>query len=83
MLILALGFPYPDNVELAKDIEKAIRKEGAVPATICVLDGVCRIGLNEKELIQMASSAGQKTTIKVSRRDIPFVAGMVGPKCRN
>ena len=71
------GFPYPDNVTLAQDVEGQIRKHGAVPATICVLDGVCRVGLDSKELVQMAETSGKKNTLKVSRRDIAYLTGMV------
>ena len=71
------GFPYPENVALAQDVEGQIRKYGAVPATICVLDGVCKVGLDSKELVQMAEASGKKNTLKVSRRDIPYLTGMV------
>ncbi|KAF8455479.1 Indigoidine synthase A like protein-domain-containing protein [Terfezia claveryi] len=70
------GFPYPENVALAQDLEGQIRKYGAVPATICVLDGLCRVGLDTKELVQMAETSGKKNTLKVSRRDIPYLTGM-------
>ena len=72
-----VGFPYPDNVDLATKAEAAIRKGGAVPATIGVLDGIARVGFSQLELERLASTAGQKTTVKVSRRDLPFVVGMV------
>ncbi|KAF8475852.1 Indigoidine synthase A like protein-domain-containing protein [Kalaharituber pfeilii] len=70
------GFPYPDNIELAKEVEAAVRRNGATPATICILDGVCRVGLTGEELVQLAESAGKKNTLKVSRRDIPYLTGM-------
>lgn len=54
-----------------------MRKHGAVPATICILDGVCRVGMDGKELVQMAEAAGKKDTLKVSRRDIPYLTGLV------
>lgn len=72
-----IGFPYPENVALAQNVEGQIRKYGAVPATICVLDGVCKVGLDSKELVQMAEASGKKNTLKVSRRDIPYLTGMV------
>ncbi|CUS07109.1 unnamed protein product [Tuber aestivum] len=71
------GFPYPDNVDLAAKVEAAIREGGAVPATIGILDGIARVGFSQPELERLASTAGQKTTVKVSRRDLPFVVGMV------
>ncbi|PWW74970.1 hypothetical protein C7212DRAFT_282167 [Tuber magnatum] len=70
------GFPYPDNVGLASKVEAAIRESGAVPATIGILDGTARVGFSQPELERLASTAGQKATVKVSRRDIPFVVGM-------
>ena len=72
------GFPYPDNVALALDLEQIARKHGVIPATIGILDGVATVGLNEEELRRLASSAGKPETMKVSRRDIPFILGMVG-----
>lgn len=71
------GFPYPDNVALATHLESVVRRNGGVPATIGVLDGVARVGLNEEEVIQIASAAGKPETMKVSRRDIPFITGLV------
>ncbi|KAI9048287.1 hypothetical protein LZ554_008082 [Drepanopeziza brunnea f. sp. 'monogermtubi'] len=70
------GFPYPDNVALALDLEEIVRKNGAIPATIGVLDGVARVGLSAQEIIELASSAGKPETMKVSRRDLPYVMGM-------
>ncbi|KAI5797907.1 Indigoidine synthase A like protein-domain-containing protein [Peziza echinospora] len=70
------GFPYPENVKLAEEVEAVVRKHGAVPATIAVLDGVCQVGLSPAELKKMAEGAGKKDTVKVSRRDIPYLAGM-------
>lgn len=71
------GFPYPENVKLALGLEKIVRDAGAVPATIGVLDGIIRVGMEESQLIRLASSAGNPNTMKVSRRDIPYIVGMV------
>jgi pseudouridine-5'-phosphate glycosidase len=71
------GFPYPENVALALDLEEIVRKNGGIPATIGVLDGVVRVGLNSEEIATLASSAGKPETMKVSRRDIPYILGMV------
>ncbi|KAK0108820.1 hypothetical protein ONS96_002662 [Cadophora gregata f. sp. sojae] len=70
------GFPYPDNVALALGLEEIVRRNGAVPATIGILHGVARIGLNENEITELASSAGKPETMKVSRRDLPYILGM-------
>lgn len=76
------GFPYPDNVKLALDLEQIVRDNGGVPATIGVLDGQIRVGMTTDELTKLASSAGKPETMKVSRRDIPYIVGMVsGKKC--
>lgn len=72
------GFPYPDNLSLAFDLEKIVRANSAVPATIGIVGGVARVGLTEKEIEILASAAGKPETMKVSRRDIPYILGMVG-----
>lgn len=71
------GFPYPQNALLAKNLEAIVREEGAVPATIGVLNGVARIGLNEKDLLELASAAQRGPVMKVSRRELPYIAGLV------
>jgi len=71
------GFPYPENVALALDLEKIVRANGAIPATIGVLGGVARIGLTSEEIKTLAEGAGKPETMKVSRRDLPYVLGMV------
>ncbi|TVY34338.1 Pseudouridine-metabolizing bifunctional protein [Lachnellula subtilissima] len=70
------GFPYPENVALALDLEKIVRKNGGIPATIGVLNGVIRVGLSSEEITTLASSAGKPETMKVSRRDVPYILGM-------
>lgn len=71
------GFPYPDNVALASHLESVVRKNGGIPATIGVLNGVARVGLSPEELIELASAAGKKETMKISRRDLPYITGLV------
>jgi pseudouridylate synthase / pseudouridine kinase len=70
------GFPYPDNVALASELESIVRSNGGVPATIGILDGVARVGLSPEELIRLASSAGQMSTLKLSRRDLSYACGL-------
>lgn len=72
------GFPYPENLSLAFDLERIVRDHGAIPATIGILDGVACIGLSKEELTTLASSAGDPRTMKISRRDLPFILGKVG-----
>lgn len=74
-LIFMLGFPYPENVALASLLESVVRVNGGVPATIGILDGVARVGLDPEELIRLTESAGKSTTLKLSRRDLSYVCG--------
>ena len=67
--IISHGMPFPQNLETALEVESIIRKEGAIPATIAVLEGRIKIGLSNLELEQFA----QRTkTVKVSSRDLPL-----------
>lgn len=69
--IISHGMPYPQNVETALRVEEEVRKNGAVPATIAIIDGVPTVGCNRDE-IEKLGKAGHTVT-KVSRRDIPIV----------
>jgi pseudouridine-5'-phosphate glycosidase len=72
--IISHGMPYPRNVETALLVEETIRENGAVPATIAIIEGRLKVGLS-KDQIEYLGKAGTAVT-KVSRRDIPFmVAG--------
>ena len=68
--IISHGMPYPQNVDMATEVERIIREGGAVPATIAVLDGRPRIGLGEDDLELLATSPDVP---KVSVRDLPYV----------
>jgi len=68
--IVAHGMPYPENLATAQAVEDLIRSEGAVPATIAVMDGAIRIGLSATELQQLAQAGAQ--AMKLSRRDIAY-----------
>ena len=68
--ILSHGMPYPENLGFAREVEKIIRAEGAVPATMAVIDGRLKAGLTEDELVRMCEA---KCVLKVSRRDLPVV----------
>ncbi len=68
--IISHGMPYPENVKMAKNVEAIIRNEGAVPATIAILDGIIRIGLTEEEIETLATS---NDVHKVGRRDFAYV----------
>jgi pseudouridine-5'-phosphate glycosidase len=68
--IISHGMPYPDNVAMAREVEQIIRDDGATPATIAVLDGAPRIGLDDEGLELLGSDASVR---KVSIRDLPYV----------
>ncbi len=66
--LIAHGLPRPRNLETARALEDTVREAGAVPATIAVMGGRIRIGLDADQLEQIASG---EAVIKVSRRDLP------------
>jgi len=68
--VLTHGLPRPQNLELARDMERAVREEGATPATIGFLDGKLYIGLNDAELERLANA---KEPYKVGPRDFATV----------
>lgn len=68
--IIAHGMPYPDNLEVAREIERIIRQAGAVPATIAILQGRLKVGLGEAELQHLAQS---REIAKASVRDLPVL----------
>lgn len=68
--IISHGMPYPKNVETALRVEEIIRENGAVPATIAIIEGVLKVGLTEEEVDYMGKAPG---IAKVSRRDIPYI----------
>lgn len=74
--IIAHGMPYPQNVETAMEVEKIVRENGAVPATIAVLDGKLCVGLDQSQLDFLGN---QKNVWKVSLRDLPFVVSQKIP----
>ncbi|WP_339720297.1 pseudouridine-5'-phosphate glycosidase [Marinomonas primoryensis] len=69
--IISHGMPWPQNAETAKKVEQIIRDNGAVPATIAIIDGRLKAGLSNEEIDTLAK-AGLSVT-KCSRRDLPFV----------
>ncbi|KAK2750638.1 hypothetical protein FQN57_002709 [Myotisia sp. PD_48] len=70
------GFPYPQNVNLAKSLESIVRSTGGVPATVGIIDGVARVGMNAQELSLLTSASEERTVQKVSRRDLGYICGM-------
>jgi pseudouridine-5'-phosphate glycosidase len=68
--IISHGMPFPQNLETAIEVEEIIRENGAIPATIAIMNGKCHAGLS-KEQLEYFASAGD--VMKVSLRDMPYV----------
>lgn len=68
--IISHGMPYPKNVETALRVEKVIRENGAIPATIGIIDGVAVIGMTAEQIEEFGKRQG---IAKVSRRDLPII----------
>ncbi len=69
--IISHGMPYPQNVETALSVERIVREHGAIPATVAVIGGRLRAGLNADEIDHLGRKG--REVIKVSRRDLPVV----------
>ena len=67
--IVAHGMPYPQNLETAQQLEATVRKGGAVPATVAVVNGKLQVGCSALDLKALATDPG---VLKVSRRDLPL-----------
>lgn len=65
--ILSHGMPYPQNLDFAHKVEEIIEGEGAVPATLAIMDGKLKVGLNDEELLTMCHG---ENIAKASRRDV-------------
>lgn len=65
--IISHGMPYPQNIEMAKKVEDIVREGGATPATIAIMDGKIKVGLDEESLEKLGNTEG---VAKVSRRDM-------------
>jgi pseudouridine-5'-phosphate glycosidase len=73
--IISHGLPRPDNARLAREFEQAVREGGAVPATVAVIDGRARVGLDDDALDRLAND---EQAVKVSVRDLAAVAARGG-----
>lgn len=69
--IISHGMPYPENAETAKNCQAIIRENGAIPATIAIINGVVKVGLTDSE-IDYLGKMGTKVH-KTSTRDIPYI----------
>lgn len=94
--IVAHGLPWPDNLPIAKELEAAVREAGAVPATIAIVDGRPRIGLDEATLelvaregakmskagaIDIAVHVARKTSAATTVSATSLIASKVGIRC--
>jgi len=68
--IIAHGMPYPQNLDTALAVEAIVREAGAIPATIAIIGGTMKVGLNREEIEFFSTD---KTILKASDRDIPFI----------
>ena len=68
--IISHGMPYPKNVETALAVEEVVRQNGAVPATIAIMNGKCHVGLAKEQLDYFGKA---RDVWKVSLRDMPYV----------
>jgi pseudouridylate synthase len=73
--IISHGLPRPDNARLAREFEQAVRDGGAVPATVAVVDGHARVGLDDQALDRLAND---ESAVKVSVRELAAVAARGG-----
>jgi pseudouridine-5'-phosphate glycosidase len=69
--IITHGMPYPQNLATARAVEAVVREHGGVPATVALLDGRARVGLDDGALERLAGAVG---VAKASRRDLPALA---------
>lgn len=65
--IITHGMPFPQNVQVARQVEADIRRQGATPATIAVMDGTLHVGLTDDQLDQLAQA---ENVAKLSRADL-------------
>lgn len=69
--IIAHGMPWPQNAATAQRVEQRVRENGAVPATIAIIDGRFKVGLDFDQIERLARAGS--SVAKCSRRDLPFV----------
>ncbi|MCA9929747.1 MAG: pseudouridine-5'-phosphate glycosidase [Anaerolineales bacterium] len=70
--LITHGLPYPHNLDVAHQMETAVRDEGAVPATVAILQGKIHVGLSEDQLIYLAGQRPEAIR-RCSRRNLPIV----------
>ena len=70
--VIAHGLPRPQNLDTARRLQSVVRSQGAIPATIAIMAGKVKIGLDDDELEILANT---DQVVKVSRRDFSNVVG--------
>ena len=73
--LICHGLPRPRNLELGRAVEAVVRTEGAEPATIAIVDGVIRVGLDDATLVRLATA---DDVVKCSPRDLALVLATAG-----
>ena len=68
--IISHGMPYPENVKTALEVERIVLENGAIPATIGIIDGVAIIGMSKEQIEQFGQ---RKDIVKASKRDLPII----------
>jgi pseudouridine-5'-phosphate glycosidase/pseudouridine kinase len=68
--IVTHGMPYPINLETAASVERHVRSVGAIPATVGVIEGRVKIGLDSAQLEYLADVCTNRGSVKLSRRDL-------------
>lgn len=68
--IISHGMPYPENVKTALEVERIVLENGAIPATIGIIDGVAIIGMTKEQIEQFGQRKG---IVKASKRDLPII----------
>jgi pseudouridine-5'-phosphate glycosidase len=68
--IISHGMPYPQNLAMAREVEEIVHAQGAIPATIAIVDGRCQVGLTAEQLERLATAPD---VTKVSLRDLPVI----------
>lgn len=68
--IISHGMPYPQNYETALEVEKTVRDNNAIPATIAIIKGIIHVGLGKSEIEFLST---EKNILKSSRRDLPVI----------
>ena len=69
--IISHGMPYPRNVETAQEVQAAVRENGATPATIAIIGGRLKVGVDDDDIERLGRKGPE--VVKTSRRDLPFV----------